>query len=152
MKNSRGFTLVEVMVSMVLMAFAAIFSMLVIKVVAARQAEIRNMTQYTLVTKSLKSGFNEYINSVDPATITNGQVLVCANFGPSATGKDKMTTLICDMEAQLLPLNGSTKKTIDLTTNVTIVNGIYYFSGRVRVLHSSCPSSVCLDRVLVNQR
>jgi prepilin-type N-terminal cleavage/methylation domain-containing protein len=152
MKNSRGFTLVEVMVSMVLMAFAAIFSMLVIKVVAARQEEIRNMTQYTLVTKSIKSGFNEYVNSVDPATIPSGQLLLCANVGPLATEKDKMTTLICDMEKQLLPLNGGTKKIIDLTTNVTQVNGIYYFSGRVRVLHSSCPSSVCLDRVLVNQK
>jgi len=152
MNKMRGFTLVEVMVSMVLISFAAIFSMIVIKVVSQRQAEIRNMTQYTIVTKSLKSGFNEYVNSVDPATIPNGETLVCADFGPAATGKAKMTTLICSMESQLLQSNPSSKKTIDLTTNVTVVNSVYYFSGRIRILHSSCPASVCLDRILVNQK
>jgi prepilin-type N-terminal cleavage/methylation domain-containing protein len=152
MNKSLGFTLVEVMVSMVLMAFAAIFSMVVIKVVAQRQAEVRNMSQYALVTKSLKSGFNEYINSVEPSSIPNGQVLACQDYGPLATGKEKMNTLICKMEAQLEPLNGGGKKTIDLTTNFTVVNGIYYFSGRVRILHASCPLSVCLDRILINQK
>jgi GDP-D-mannose dehydratase len=36
--------------------------------------------------------------------------------------------------------------------NFTVVNGIYYFSGRVRILHASCPLSVCLDRILINQK
>lgn len=151
-KNVQGFTLVEVMVSMVLVSFTAVFALLVIKVVAQRQAEIRNITQYTLVTKSLKSGFNEYVNSVDPTSIPNGEVLVCVDFGPSATGKNKMTTLICKMEDQLLKSGSTSKKTIDLTTNVTLVNSVYYFSGRIRILHASCPASVCLDRVLVNQK
>ncbi len=144
--------MIEVMVSMVLMALAAIFSMLVIKVVAQRQAEIRSMTQYTLVTKSLKSGFDEYMHSVDSTTIPNGQVLLCVDHGALATGKNKMTTLICNMEAQLIPSNGAAKKTIVFTTNVTLVNDIHYFSSRVQIRHTSCPSGICLDRILVNQK
>ncbi len=152
MKKMQGFTLVEVMVSMVLVSFTAVFALLVIKVVAQRQAEIRNVTQYTLATKSIKSAFNEYVNSVDPSSIVNGETLICADFGPTATGKNKMTTLICRMEDQLLRSGSTGKKSIDLTTNVSLVNGIYFFSGRIRILHASCPSSVCLDRVLVNQK
>ena len=160
MKTMRGFTLVEVMVSMVLISFAAVFSMMVIKVVAQRQAEIRIITQYTLVTKSLKSGFNEYVNSVDPASIINGETLACANYGPSATGKNKMTTLICSKEDQLSTTLKKTKK-IDLPINVILVNGVYYFSGRIRIRGVSCtlvdpndPSvtDICLDRILVNQQ
>ncbi|MEY3884208.1 MAG: hypothetical protein RLZZ379_1486, partial [Pseudomonadota bacterium] len=74
MKNA-GFTLIEVLISMLLIAVAAIFSFSVINTSVKKQSDSKSMLQYTWVSKSIKAATTEYINTsyimVEPTTFAN---------------------------------------------------------------------------------
>lgn len=157
MKNA-GFTLIEVLISMLLIAVAAIFSFSVINTSVKKQADSKSMLQYTWVSKSIKAATTEYINAeyimVEPTTFANLETLTCDNQGPSAVGKAKFTTQLCDYQTRLnsSAQSAAATKEIAVTISVSAINGVYYFTNRLQIYNSANHSDIVFDRLFVSQK
>lgn len=149
--NQKGFTLIEVMVSMVLLAIAVIFSLSIVKTVVQKQIDAKNMLRYVWVTKSIKSAFNEYISGSDPSTFTPVETLGCLDKGPASTGKDRLTTQLCDYQ-NMVNTPGSASKSLFVTISTSSANNVYYFTSRVKLVESSNNANVVFDRLFVSQK
>ncbi len=154
MSTHKGFTLIEVMVSMVLLAIAVIFSLSIVKTVVQKQIDAKSMLRYTWVTKSVKAAFNEYISASDPSTFLATETLGCLNKGPSSTGKDRLTTQLCDYENMINAANtpGSASKSLFITISTSSSNNVYYFTNRVKIVESANNANVVFDRLFVGQK
>ncbi len=157
MKNA-GFTLIEVLISMLLIAVAAIFSFSVINTSVKKQSDSKSMLQYTWVSKSIKAATTEYINTsymmVEPTTFANLETLTCDNQGPSAVGKGKFTTQLCDYQTRLNSgsQSAAATKEIAVTISVSAINGVYYFTNRLQIYSSANHSDIVFDRLFVSQK
>lgn len=152
--TQKGFTLIEVMVSMVLLTIAVIFSLSIVKTVVQKQIDAKNMLRYVWVTKSIKAAFNEYISGSDPSTFTPVETLACLDKGPTSTGKDRLTTQLCDYQNMVNATNtpGSTNKSLFVTISTSSANNVYYFTNRVKLVESANNANVVFDRLFVSQK
>jgi prepilin-type N-terminal cleavage/methylation domain-containing protein len=154
MSTHQGFTLIEVMVSMVLLAIAVIFSLSIVKTIVQKQIDAKSLLRYTWVTKSIKAAFNEYISVSDPSTFLATETLTCINKGPSSTGKDRFTTQICNYEDMINAANttGSASKSLYVNISTSSINNVYYFTNRVKLVESANNANVVFDRLFVGQK
>jgi len=63
--NTKGFTLVEVLVSIVIISLGAMLAFSVTKIVSQKQVQARDAMQYISTSNSIKSAFEEYIFSTN---------------------------------------------------------------------------------------
>ena len=157
-KSMQGFALVEVLVSMLLLSFAVVFSLSMVKTVVQKQIDSKSVLNYAWVSKSVKSGFAEYLSGVDASLLGSEfpslQTLGCVNKGLNATGKDRFTTQLCDFETLInnaLPA-GAAQKSLNVTISTAVSNNVYYFTGRIRIADSNNPANVAFDRLFVTQK
>ena len=155
-KNIMGFTLIEVLVSTALIGFAAILSLSIISVINKNQIITRDNVKYVWVTKSIKSAFNEYLNSVDASNFAINEVLFCSSSSGGLTAKQKLITQICNAENFL----GNSKHIITLTLlQSEAKNSRYFYWGRVRIInkYASSPltpsiADIYFERLFINQK
>jgi len=154
MSAQKGFTLIEVMVSMVLLAIAVVFSLSIVKTVVQKQIDAKSMLRYVWVTKSIKAAFNEYISGSDPATFTAVETLGCIDKGAASTGKDRFTTQLCDYQNMVNAANtpGSASKSLFVTITTSNTNNVYYFTNRVKLVETANNANVVFDRLFVSQK
>lgn len=156
--NEQGFALVEVMVSMMLLSLAVIFSLSVVKTVVQRQIDTKGVLANAWVTKSVKAAFNDYLNGVDATTLASEfpplETLGCVNKGTNSTGKDRFTTQLCDYQTQIngAQASGTSPKTLTVTIATAVSNNVYYFTGRIRISDTTNPANVMFDRLFVSQK
>jgi prepilin-type N-terminal cleavage/methylation domain-containing protein len=168
MKNIRGFTLIEVLVSTLLIGFAAILSLSIISTLNKNQISTRDNVKYVWVTKSIKSAFNEYLNSVDATSFMVNETVQCTNPNycssqyllesfPFIQNNAKQTLInqICSAECFL----GSTKNTVTLALLQSAAkNSTYFYWARVRVINKTAnalsPSTpdIYFERLFINQK
>lgn len=150
----KGFTLIEVMVSMVLLAIAVIFSLSIVKTVVQKQIDAKSMLRYVWVTKSIKAAFNEYINGSDPSTFAAVETLGCIDKGATSSGKDRFTTQLCDYQSMVNAANipGSASKSLFVTIATNSTNNVYYFTNHVKLVETANNANVVFDRLFVSQK
>jgi prepilin-type N-terminal cleavage/methylation domain-containing protein len=162
MKNIRGFTLIEVLVSTLLIGFAAILSLSIISTLNKNQISTRDNVKYVWVTKSIKSAFNEYLNSVDSTNFVTNETIQCssASYDCSLTPfssipKQTLINQICSAECFL----GNTKNTITLTLLQSAAkNSTYFYWARVRIINKTAnpllPTTpdIYFERLFINQK
>lgn len=154
LNTQKGFTLIEVMVSMVLLAIAVIFSLTIVKTVVQKQIDAKSMLRYVWVTKSVKAAFNEYINGSDPSSFVSVETLGCIDKGTASTGKDRFTTQLCDYQSMANAANtpGSATKSLFVTITTSSTNNVYYFTNRVKLVETTNNANVIFDRLFVSQK
>jgi prepilin-type N-terminal cleavage/methylation domain-containing protein len=154
MSRHKGFTLIEVMVSMVLLAIAVIFSLSIVKTVVQKQIDAKSMLRYVWVTKSIKAAFNEYISGSDPSSFAAVETLGCIDKGATSAGKDRFTTQLCDYQSMVNAANtpGSASKSLFVTIATNNTNNVYYFTNRVKLVETANNANVVFDRLFVSQK
>lgn len=154
LNTQKGFTLIEVMVSIVLLGIAVIFSLSIVKTVVQKQIDTKSMLRYVWVTKSIKAAFNEYINGSDPSSFAAVETLGCIDKGAASTGKDRFTTQLCDYQSMVNAANtpGSATKSLFVTITTSSANNIYYFTNRVKLVETTNNANVVFDRLFVSQK
>ena len=164
----NGFTLIEILVSMVIIAMAAIFSMTVLKNVSQQQISVRDNIQYILATKSIKNAFQEYLYSVNLDGYNDGYIKTiygkginysqkgCNQYPQNVVGEERLKKTMCDIADSF---SSETKETSNLTYNqkdikITITkatsNNIQYFTVNTSIYYAS-NQQVIFDRMFVTQ-
>jgi prepilin-type N-terminal cleavage/methylation domain-containing protein len=155
-KNIQGFTLIEVLVSTALIGFAAILSLSIISTINKNQISTRDNVKYVWVTKSIKSAFNEYLNSVDATNFVVNETIFCTSSSGGLNAKQTLINQLCNAENFL----GNTKNMVTLTLLQSAAkNGTYFYWARVRIINklSSTPSApaaadIYFERLFINQK
>jgi type II secretory pathway pseudopilin PulG len=154
-KHIGGFTLIEVLVSTLLIGFAAILSLSIISTISKNQISTRDNVRYLWVTKSIKSAFNEYLNSVDAANFIVNETIQCSSSSGGLTAKQTLINQICSAEVFL----GNTKNAVTLTLLQSAAkNSTYFYWARVRVVSKTAnpllPSTadIYFERLFINQK
>lgn len=154
-KLIKGFTLIEVLVSTLLIGLAALLSLSIISTLNKNQATTRDNVKYLWVTKSIKSAFSEYLNSVDATNFIPNENILCGNNAGSLIAKQNLIQRICDAEIFL----GNTKNTVGLTLFQSAAkNGTYFYWGRIRVINKQASftspqaSDIYFERLFINQK
>lgn len=165
--NTMGFTLIEILVSMVIISIAAVFSLTVLKSVSQQQIEVKDNIQYILATKSIKNAFQEYLYSVNLDSLNDGLIKTfygqyngpnsCNQFSLYGVGEEKLKRTLCDIAASLsnettTTTNSTyTMKDVMLTVNKATKNNIQYFTVKTNVHFAKRRSDVVFDRIFVSQ-
>lgn len=151
----KGFTLIEVLVSTLLIGFAAILSLSIISTLNKNQIATRDNVKYVWVTKSIKSAFNEYLNSVDAANFVVNDDILCGGNSGGLAAKQILMNRICDAEIFL----GNTKNTVVLTLLQSAAkNGTYFYWGRIRIINkqasfaSAQAADIYFERLFITQK
>jgi len=118
--RSRGFTLVEVLVAMVLISVMAFASMITLKVSSRTASDTALTTRSTLSYRNIKSGFAELLRSKPEESIKS--VYRCVNRTYTASKNEALEGIICDEEAFIDPAK---KILIDVTADT--VAGTCFF-------------------------
>jgi prepilin-type N-terminal cleavage/methylation domain-containing protein len=154
-KHMAGFTLIEVLVSTLLIGFAAILSLSIISTLNKNQISTRDNVKYVWVTKSIKSAFNEYLNSVDATNFIVNETIQCSSSPGGLAAKQTLINQICSAESFL----GNTKNAVTLTLLQSAAkNSTYFYWARVRVINKTAnpllPSTtdIYFERLFINQK
>lgn len=166
-QHTNGFTLIEILVSMVLISLAATFSLTVLKSVSNQQIETRNNLQYVLATKSMKNAFDEYIYSVNLDSMNDGLIKSfyggyngqnsCNKYPQTSIGEVKLRRTLCDIaeslsaESQQYQNNYQNFKDVLLTVHKATKNNIQYFTVKANVHYLQQRNNVLFDRIFVTQ-
>jgi prepilin-type N-terminal cleavage/methylation domain-containing protein len=163
---NSGFTLIEVLVAMLLIAITASFSMTVSRVAAVKQSESKDIINSIYASKSIKNAFNEYLYSVSFDSLPDGLVATkigsyngpgsCLGFPTSSFGEQKLAKTLCEIEEALSSENSEfdvkeNYKRIFLTITKKTSNNMQYFTNRVRITPANNTSTVLFDRMFTNQ-
>lgn len=153
--NMEGFTLIEVLVSTLLIGFAAILSLSIISTLNKNQIATRDNVKYVWVTKSIKSAFNEYLNSVDATNFLVNDNILCGGNSGGLVAKQTLINQICSSENFL----GNTKNAVVLTLLQSAAkNGTYFYWARVRIINKTAnpllptTSDIYFERLFINQK
>ena len=154
-KHMAGFTLIEVLVSTLLIGFAAILSLSIISTINKNQISTRDNVKYVWVTKSIKSAFNEYLNSVDATNFIVNETIQCSSSSGGLAAKQTLISQICSAESFL----GNTQNAVTLTLLQSAAkNSTYFYWARVRVINKTAnpllPSTadIYFERLFINQK
>lgn len=167
-QSSAGFTLVEILVSMAIIAISAVFSITVIKSVSQQQIEIKNNMQYILATKSIKNAFQEYLYSVNLDAYNDGFISTiygkgvnwsqkgCNQYAQNAVGEERLKKTMCDIADSLSNQTQETsnlaynQKDVKITITKATKNNIQYFTVNSSVYYART-QQVIFDRIFVSQ-
>ena len=166
-QSSAGFTLVEILVSMAIIAISAVFSITVIKSVSQQQIEIKNNMQYILATKSIKNAFQEYLYSVNLDAYNDGFIKTvygkgvnwsqgCNQYAQNAVGEERLKKTMCDIADSLSNQTQETsnlaynQKDVKITITKATKNNIQYFTVNSSVYYART-QQVIFDRIFVSQ-
>ena len=167
-KSSEGFTLVEILVSMVIIAISAVFSITVLKSVSQQQIEIKNNMQYILATKSIKNAFQEYLYSVNLDAYNDGLIKTiygkginlsqksCNQYPQNVVGEERLKKTMCDIADSLSNQTQETSsstfndKDVKITITKATKNNIQYFTVNSSVYYART-QQVIFDRIFVSQ-
>lgn len=154
-KHMEGFTLIEVLVSTLLIGFAAILSLSIISTINKNQISTRDNVKYVWVTKSIKSAFNEYLNSVDATNFLVNETIQCSSSSGGLAAKQTLINQICSAESFL----GNTKNAVTLTILQSAAkNSTYFYWARVRVINKTAnpllptTNDIYFERLFINQK
>lgn len=134
-----GFTLIEVLVSTLLISFAAILSLSIIRTISQNQIDKGDIARYVVVTKSIRSAFKEYLNAATTAFIANETIccdnpLTASSTCPSLAGgiaKENLVKQICAAEVYL---DQSLYKISFTVMQSAPSNGTYFYTSRIRIM------------------
>jgi len=132
-----GFTLIEVLVSTLLISFAAILSLSIIRTISQNQIDKGDIARYVVVTKSIKSAFKEYLNSVSATTFIANETICCDNSSstcPSLAGGIEKETLVKQICAAEIYLDQSLNKISFTVMQSAPSNGNYFYTSRIRIM------------------
>ncbi len=163
--NTKGFTLVEVLVSIVIISLGAMLAFSVTKVVSQKQVQARDTMQYISTSNSVKSAFEEYLYSTNFDALGNGLIVQingiyrgnnnCRNYAENSVGITKLYRNICLAEENLSkitrPNNYNWYKTVYLYITKSTVKNIHYFTNRIMIRDPYAGNTVKFERLFVNQ-
>ena len=160
-----GFTLIEVLVSTLLISFAAILSLSIIRTISQNQIDKGDIARYVVVTKSIKPAFKEYLNAVPATAFIANETICCDNpltsssTCPSLVGGIEKANLVKQICAAEVYLDQSLNK-ISLTVMQSAPsNGNYFYTSRIRIMskktlnfYTPTSSEVYFERLSYDQQ
>jgi len=162
--NTRGFTLVEVLVSIVIISLGAMLAFSVTKIVSQKQVQARDAMQYISASNSIKSAFEEYLYSRNFDGASNGLIEDitgvykgndnCKNYAENSIGRTKFLRNICLIEENLTKITVPNKtyyKRIDVRVSKSTSNDVHYFTGRISIVNAYDENQIYFERLFVNQ-
>jgi len=163
--GSKGFTLVEVLVSIVIISLGAMLAFSVTKVVSQKQVQARDAMQYISTSNSIKLAFEEYLYSTNFDTTGNGLIRQingvyngnnnCRNYAENSVGLTKLYRNICLAEENLSkitrPNNQNLFKRVYLSITKSTVKNVHYFTNRIMIRDPYDGNRVKFERLFVSQ-
>ena len=163
--NTKGFTLVEVLVSIVIISLGAMLAFSVTKIVSQKQVQARDAMQYISTSNSIKSAFEEYLFSTNFDSMGNGLIRQingiyngnnnCKNYAENSVGLTKLYRNICLAEENLSritrPKNQNQFKRVYLYITKATSNNIHYFTNRLMIRDPYDGNKVKFERLFVSQ-
>jgi prepilin-type N-terminal cleavage/methylation domain-containing protein len=169
MIKADGFTLVEILVSMVILAITAAITMTVLKSVSQNQIEAKDAMHYAVATKSMKDAFNDFANSYNMDSWPDNQTVTfygayhdtrkCSDYDkPNVVGINLLRLNLCKIAESLsnatftsISNSAYNLKDVKLLIHKTTKDDINYFTVSVNVHYARQESTVLFDRMFVHQ-
>lgn len=169
MIKADGFTLVEILVSMVILAITSAITMTVLKSVSQNQIEAKDAMHYAVATKSMKDAFNDFANSYNMDNWPDNQTVTyygtynernkCSHVEKiNPVGEAMLRYNLCKVAESLsnatytsVANSAYNLKDVKLLIHKTTKDDINYFTVSVNVHYTRQESTVLFDRMFVHQ-